>query len=363
LSRKETVLIIATSGRLLAQLAKEVGYIPLVIDCFADVDTHFNASCVVEVGCLGLVEVKQALRVVEKQYSIEYVIYGSGFENHLNTLQYLEQIFTVLGNSFNVFSIIQNKKNFFSILKQYLIPYPEVSFQVPTDNYQWLLKPLAGEGGVGIRKYTKKIKNTDSCYWQRYILGTPRSVLFIADSEEHQIIGFHKQFIAQINEYEFVFSGLISQPETNQKLILQLEKALDVVVSSFKLKGINSLDYIEREGCCYILEVNARPSASLNLYGSELFKPHLKNCLINKDLINVNLLKTYQAYKIIFAEQAISIKEQLRWPKWAVDIPRSGSIINTGEPICSIIAGGKNEQQVEDLLLSRQQQLMNLINR
>ena len=38
-----------------------------------------------------------------------------------------------------------------------------------------------------------------------------------------------------------------------------------------------------------------------------------------------------------------------------------GSIIHTGEPICSIIAGGKNEQQVEDLLLSRQQQLMNLL--
>ncbi|NOQ76952.1 MAG: ATP-dependent carboxylate-amine ligase, partial [Methylococcaceae bacterium] len=62
-----------------------------------------------------------------------------------------------------------------------------------------------------------------------------------------------------------------------------------------------------------------------------------------------------------FAKVEMIITQQIDWPAWVLDRPQKGSIIHTGMPICSIIAGGKNERQVEGLLRMRQQQLIKLL--
>ncbi len=365
------VLIVANSARLLVRVAKFAGFTPVAIDCFADVDTQEMALDFVKVDKLAVVHVKNAVSELKKQYCLTYVIYGSGLENHQDTLKYLEKNFTVLGNSFVVFASIQNKVNFFYKLKQYNISYPETSFQTPGDKNNWLIKPLYGEGGIGIKKYTSRSNN---CYWQRYCTGTPRSVLFIANGSEYKIIGFHKQFVTQINDQQFVFAGVINQPEIKDSIVQTLQEILDKLVIEFSLKGINSLDFIENNNQCYVLEINARPSASLNLYDSGFLLEHINSCMAGSESLaspelskaKVSLphtLEIYRAYKIIFAEVNITINKQIDWPSWVFDIPQEGAIINTGMPICSIIAGGKNEQQVESLLLLRQQQLTKLLNR
>jgi len=354
--------VVATSGRLLAQLLQKSGFTPLVIDCFADLDTQSNAKQVIEVKSLDLLDIKDALEVLNKKFLIEKVVYGSGLENQQKTLQFLEQHYTVLGNSFSVFSAIQNKQIFFSKLKQHAILYPEVSFQAPVDNSNYLVKPLAGEGGIGIKRYVAGTGDYSGCYWQKYYQGIAKSVLFVANGTEYKIIGFHKQFVTKIGNNEFVFSGVINQLDMDIKLDNVLTGILQRLVTEFSLKGINSLDFIDNAGQCYVLEINARPSASLNLYNPDLIAIHINSCSSNSCLNDFSPLKSYQAYKIIFSEVILTINKSIDWPSWIVDRPQVGSIINTGEPICSIIAGGKNEQQVEDLLLLRQQQLMNLIN-
>ena len=67
--------------------------------------------------------------------------------------------------------------------------------------------------------------------------------------------------------------------------------------------------------------------------------------------------------KIITIEVKASkkVNQNIKWPVWVVDIPESNSFIHTGQPICSIIADGKNEQQVFKNLQLRQQQLSKLL--
>ncbi len=357
----KNILIIANSGRMLAQLAKQEGYAPLVIDCFADQDTQDYALQVIKVNSLELSEVKHALFLLSQQGEITHVIYGSGFENHQSTLSYLEQNFIVLGNSFQVFSTVQDKPAFFLMLKTHNVDYPPTSFHRAEDNANWLIKPLAGEGGIGIKRYEKETVNKKLYYWQKIIQGTAKSVLFIANGAEYKIIGFHKQFMTKIDQYEFVFSGVMNQLVVANALRQKLRGILDTLVVELSLTGINSLDFIENDEQCSILEINARPSASINLYNSALFSAHINSYFPGSGLNTIKPLKAYKAYKIIFTEQMLIINTVIDWPSWVVDIPCLGTIIHTGEPICSIIAGGKNEQQVEDLLLSRQQQLMNLL--
>ena len=354
------ILIIASSGRMLAQQAKKSGYSVLVIDCFADRDTQTYAEQVVKVESLLLLKVKEALSLLN-EYHISHVVYGSGLEDQQATLHYLEQNYIVLGNSFQVFSTVQNKQAFFLLLDKNKIPHPETLFQQPVSKLNWLLKPLAGEGGIGVKKYIEGSKSNAFCYWQKFIQGTPRSVLFIANGAEYKIIGFHQQFTTQVKAYEFVFSGVINQLSISKVLEKKLRRTLNVLVPELSLQGINSLDYIESSEQCSILEVNARPSASMNLYDSDLFLSHIDCCQGKKALNSIKPLGSYHAYKIIFAKQKLFIEAHINWPSWGLDIPCKGSIIHTGMPICSIIAGGKNEQAVESLLLSRQKQLINLL--
>ncbi len=357
---EKNILIVANSGRMLAQLSRNAGLVPLVIDCFSDCDTQYLALDCVKVNTLELKYVRKALSVLSHHNRIRYVVYGSGLELYNSTIKFLFQNLVVLGNTQDVFSLIQNKTYFFSRLKYLGILFPDITFQAPEINDNWLVKPKQGEGGLGIKKYERLSKITTSCYWQKFITGKAMSVLFVANGNEYKIIGFNKQYFTRIEDNQFVFSGVISQPEINKDIIQTINLWLAALIPDFALKGVNTLDFIVKNNCCYVLEVNARPSASMQLYQQDLLTRHI-NSFIDAQLQSVIVIKTYKAYKVVFAEAEVFINDHIQWPQWVVDIPKSGSIIHTGMPICSIIADGKNEPQINNLLLNRQQYLKKLL--
>lgn len=356
----KNILIVANSGRMLAQLSRNIGLVPFVIDCFSDEDTRSLVLDCVKVNTLELKYVRKALSVLSHHNSISHVIYGSGLERYSSTIEFLHKNLIVFGNTLDVFLAIQNKTYFFSRLKNLGILFPDITFQVPEINDNWLVKPKQGEGGVGIKKYAGLPETTGSCYWQKFISGIPMSVLFVANGNEYKIIGFNKQYFTRIADGQFIFSGVISQPEINNNVAQTINLLLAALIPDFALKGINTLDFIVNNNCCYVLEVNARPSASMQLYQQDLLTRHI-NSLIDAQLQSFIVIKTYKAYKIVFAETEVFINDHIQWPLWVVDIPRSGSIIHTGMPICSIIADGKNEPQINSLLLNRQQYLKKLL--
>ena len=345
---------------MLAQLAKNTGLNPIVIDCFCDTDTQLLALESIKIESLALKYLKPAISSLNKYHSIKHVIYGSGFELHNESLQYLSQNYHVLGNSYAVFSAIQNKNNFFTRLKNLQIPYPRVSFKAPKMQNEWLVKPMQGQGGAGIRKYKQNNVPAEPCYWQRYIEGTAMSCLFISNGSQIIIYGFHKQHMITVNEDEFVFSAIISQPEIAGVIVDTVNLWIKKIVSGFTLRGVNSLDFMVNNDELYALEINPRPIASMQLYADNLLHEHIQ-CFLPGSLSKASQLKDYQAYKIVFADTEYVIKERTSWPEWAFDIPEPEAIIHTAMPICSIIAGGKNEQDVEDSLLSKQHIIYRLL--
>ncbi len=355
-----TILIVANSGRMLAQLANNIALNSIVIDCFCDVDTLLLTTDAIKIESLALKYLKPAILNLNKIHSIKYVIYGSGFESYSISLQYLQDHFQVLGNSQSVFLATQNKINFFATLKTLQIPYPPVSFEAPKTTEEWLLKPMQGQGGVAIRKYQQTCVSANPCYWQRYIEGAAMSCLFVTNGSQVIIYGFHKQQHICIDEDEFVFSSIISQADMEDEIVQTVSLWIKKIVSAFTLKGMNSLDFMLKEDKLYVLEVNPRPTASMQFYANNILNEHIQ-CFLGGALSKTSKINSYQAYKIVFAEAEYIIKEHLSWPEWAADIPRSGAKIHTAMPICSIIAGDKNERNVEDSLLSRQQIIYRLL--
>ena len=360
MSKTENILIVAKSGRMLAQMASRLGYGVVVIDCFSDLDTQQVALECVQVDGLGLDSIKTTFYDLNKRYDLSFAILGSGFECHIASLDYLHQQIKVLGNTVDVFSAIQNKENFFATLSQLDIPYPETSFQPPKAGGAWLTKPLQGEGGLDIRQYNQALEKSPSYYWQHFIDGEAMSVLFAANNSGFKICGFHKQQVVDIDHHNFLFSGIISQPNICDSIKKTVGNWVAKLVDKYSLQGINTLDFMMKEGRCYVLEINARPSASMQLYNDELITSHINSCLSRFFDVPADL-QDYRAYQIFYAEMDTIIAEGIEYPDWVVDIPLAKSFIFTEMPICSIIARCKSEQQVVDKLLLRRQYVQKLL--
>ncbi|MDO9103492.1 MAG: ATP-grasp domain-containing protein [Methylovulum sp.] len=351
------ILIIASSARMLAQAASIAGLKPLVIDLFADLDTQRYAEACQQVSSLAIAQLAVAIDFFVKRYAVVHVIYGSGFEYYPESLYYLDSRLTLLGNTPDTFVRLQDKVDFFSALSALDIPYPEVAFTAPGRADNWLVKPVQGQGGVGIKRYHHDCPEVP-VYWQQYQPGSPQSVLFLADGQAAQTIGFNTQWtVGNSVDEAFIFSGIINSSRLTNGQRALISGWLAVLVTVFDLKGLNSLDFIQDGKGIYVLEINPRLSASMQLYADGLLARHIRASL--GDISGSYAAQNgYVGYQIIYAERDITIPEAFAWPRYGMDLPAAGVICRKERPICSIIARHNTPRHVFRLLQRKQHSLL-----
>lgn len=356
------LLVVASSGRMLAQAAKKLDYQVLVIDLFTDCDTQSYATEFIKLSSLAKDQLAMAWRVFSKKYPIHQAIYGSGLEYYPESLTFLTQHLQLLGNTPAVFTQLQNKVDFFAVLSALQIPFPTVSFKPPTPPENWLIKPQQGQGGLGVKHYRAQTVPATGDYWQRYQPGIAQSVLFLANTQHAQVIGFNTQWTTPLgNEQSFVFSGIINSSTLTPALMSLLHEILQKLVPAFELKGLNSMDFIQHGDAIYVLEINPRLPASMQLYDTPLLQQHIEACQGN--LPSTPHQQTdFCGYQIVYAPQDGKIPKTMRWPKGCVDLPPTGVYYRKTQPICSMIARHNSPERVLWELKQRQQQLFNQLN-
>ncbi len=347
---------------MLAQAAKAAGFKPLVIDLFADLDTQACAIEVFKVASLAEFHLSAVVNYFVERYLVSHAIYGSGFEYFPESLKLLSCRLDVYGNDFDTFTRLQDKCSFFSALTNLHILYPEISFECPKHVDGWLLKPLSGQGGLGIKHY-RLGDNVTGVYWQKYQTGTQHSVLFLANGIHAQALGFNTQWdVGRHQDDEFMFAGIVNSCSLPNNIKIRVLDWLDKLTNWFNLKGLHSLDFIQADDCTYVLEINARPPASMQLYDGDLISAHIaaSQGLLVKDITEQN---GYKGYQIVYAEKETIIPNPFAWPTWCQDLPKCGAFIHTGQPICSIIAHEIEPEQVRLQLMFRQQELIKQLER
>ncbi len=341
------LLIIASSARMLVQAAYQEGFKPLVIDLFADTDTQHYASAWRQVASLSVSALIPVCEHFFSHYPVAGIIYGSGFESFPESLSYLHKKGVMLGNTPETFANIINKRTFFTVLDEHLIPYPDSVFSAP-DSGAWLSKPLYGQGGIGI-KHWRPGQPPDGLYWQTYQTGIPHSALFLADGQNVQVLGFNQQWTVADGEQAFLFAGIINSTDLSDRHKALITDWLATLVPIFKIRGLNSLDFIQEGDTLWLLEINPRPSASMQLYTGDVLTRHINACagrLPDNPLPDSGVC----AYQIVYAPDTVYIPSTIAWPKECVDVPLSGTVCRTGQPICSIIVHQKTTQTVYEQL-------------
>ncbi len=341
---------------------------PLVIDLFADLDTRHYAEDFRQVPSLAKADITSAIDYFIERYAVTHVIYGSGFESYPESLFYLDSRLIILGNTPETFLSLQNKPFFFAELAKSAIPYPAVAFHAPDFVDDWLVKPMQGQGGAGIKRYRPCDRLESFIYWQQYQHGTPHSVLFLADGDKAQVIGFNRQWLIDLGQdREFIFSGVINSSDLSNTQKRLVSDWLNKLVPAFRLKGLNSLDFILTDEHLSVLEINARPSASMQLYNDDLLIRHITACIAGLSSEDIAPIvrngPRYTAYQIVYAIRDVIIPDRFDWPDGCMDLPDTGVICRAGQPICSIIAHQNDSEHVQAQLLSLQQFIITKLER
>lgn len=293
-------------------------------------------------------------------------VYGSGFEAQPTLLQKIAAILPVLGNSAATVRAVKTAADFFAVLRQCQIPFPAVvdnlAQRQPAQTY--LKKFAAGCGGSHISYATPAgaaLQTND--YYQQQLSGRAVSLLFIATPYGLEVVGFNEQWLCPTTLTPFRYGGAVSHIALAPQIKQQLISAAQQLINAFALIGLNSLDAIVHGDLAYVLEINPRLSATVDLYQHEnLLQRHVQVCqqanYCSIDLpAHGNLRQSSTAHAIVYAHTAMTISNAVDWPDWAADIPSflSGGVlaVAAGDPVCSVVAMSDNAESSKQLAHTR----------
>lgn len=338
--------------------AADAGYEVTSIDVFADVDTQrvsektFKATY--DNGGFVPNELETILRQLDTKQYIG-AVYGSGFEAQPALLEILSQHLPLLGNRPIVVRNLKRARQFFMLLDALHIPHPEVSFVALEDANGWLQKHGGGSGGTHVVPAPAQQMPEKGHYFQKVVQGQPISMLFLADGQKIEVIGYNCQWVSPTEKQPFRYGGIVGNADLPLNIKLQMRLYALKLTAAIGLKGLNSLDAVMNASGLSILEVNPRLSSTFDLYQSNecnLLDLHIRAAGGQiKDL--PPLVKFSKARKVLYANDDLAIPTDAKWPEWIADIPVSNSLIKKDNPVCTVLAQADNPTDAKQLVMER----------
>jgi predicted ATP-grasp superfamily ATP-dependent carboligase len=136
----------------------------------------------------------------------------------------------------------------------------------------------------------------------------------------------------------------------------RIARLLDDLVQASGLVGLNGLDFILADETPFVLEINPRPTATIDLYDADveggLLALHLRAC--GGEMPEIPGARLARAHAIVYAGVALRVPVGIEWPEWCTDLPEGGSAIPVGAPVCSVHAQAATSAEAHELVLARQ---------
>ncbi len=211
------------------------------------------------------------------------LVYGSGFEGRTKLLAQLARGRTLFGNAPDTVAQIKDPSRFFPMLDSLGIAHPETRLEPPADVTGWLVKRSGGAGGSHVTPARPRHRARPGRYFQKLQSGRTLSVLFAADGHEARVIGINEQWTAALHSARLTAMAARSVAWCCPRPCKHGLRHCSVeLVRSTGLVGLNGLDFLfdGNEPC--VLEINPRPTATIDLYDADfdngLLAFHLRAC-------------------------------------------------------------------------------------
>jgi len=355
----DSLLIVALSGRALARSAHAARIPVTVLDVFCDEDTQLWANTA---GCVGNIssgiDYRRMLQLADSLCPPKRclgLVYGAGFESSPLAIAELRKGRLLFGNEPEVLARINMPQHFFATLDRLGVPFPTVCFQRPPNPEGWLAKCAGASGGAHVLP-AQSFDGQDGYYFQREAPGRVLSVLFMANGCDAQIIGLSEQWHGGIESAPYAYAGAVSQQRVSDAQYGDFSRLVGTLTREWKLRGLNSVDLVVSGNEFNVLEVNARPVATAELYDNEkrgsLFRQHLAACCGASLSAGPRSERMY-AQRVVYAERDLHVPGFFPWPAWCTDRPAAGTTIRRGEPVCTVHGSGNSLFAVNGFLQRR----------
>lgn len=368
IASKPKVIIAAIASRAYVQAAVEAGFDIVAIDAFVDVDTQRLAKdCYLIDLNRNQLDKDQLIKVLDGLDLQQFVgfCYGAGFEQTPDVLTQIDKRITVLGNTAKIVSQCKTAKRFFKQCDELSVSYPSVMAMRPSNPNGWIQKTEGGSGGGHIKsllniqanQVNAQVHQAESIYYQKLQLGKSISCLFIASEHGAQVIGFSEQWLDSNDDEPFRYGGAVSHAGISEQAITRFTNYVVNLAQAIGLVGINSCDAICDGDDVYVLEINPRLSATMDLYaGYLLMEKHVAACqhTISASGIELNnACPLSNAHQVIYANRPLTVKDDIIWPEWVCDLPKIGNYFSVGMPICTVVAEAETAALAKSLVNER----------
>ena len=335
-------LIVALSGRALAAAAARAGERAIVLDLFADRDTagHAAACEVLPRGPHGFARDALLAAVASRAGAVRGLVYGAGFEHDPALLEEMSTLVPIIGNAAQAVAAAKDPLGFAALLARLALPHPPTA-RTPPSAEGWLRKRIGGSGGSHIAAAGAEAGGAN-IYFQQRVAGHAVSAAFVANGRSARVLGFSEQWTAGDGTAMFRYGGGVGPLALPAALGAAIEAACDAIAAALGLVGLNSLDLLVDGERWHVIEVNPRPGASLDIFdrerGASLWRLHLDAVAGRLPSLPTVAPAASRAAAIVYAPQRLVIPAQMVWPSWSADRGADGTIIDRGEPVCTVRA-------------------------
>ena len=353
------MIIIAPSARALVVSAARLGISPHVIDAFADEDTALLSNTLNQVtytDSKGFDKNELISAIQSLSFRTPIILPCGGVEADPEILAILSMREGYLGNSARTVYQCKQPAYFFPLLDRLNIRYPDV-YQNASDigDTPCLLKRIGGTGGSHIRWFSAQEKRVSKGHYiQRFISGRSISVVFLANGEHCEIVGFNEHILGG-GVQPFCFTGAISLPVMPQGVYRYVLESLRKLIPQLSLYGLCGMDMIINEEGVFVLEINPRPPASFELHEHQhaMLDWHIQACQGTLPQLKKQEIKQYHAMFHIYVDMPLFFSGSFDWPSWVANRPCTNTLIKAGVPICTIFSSSTTRQQTLDELFRR----------
>lgn len=415
----DALLVVGFTCRSLAQSANRQGFSPLVIDRCGDRDTREVAKQYSlwqsdEHLSDEIIEVflNDGPRMLDATSCFpQHCMLAGGTENHIDLIAGLSRKFPDMMKP-EQYASMRSWKNWRSWSERSGMFFPRSwelgtilsgTVDIPcmpihsTSTHEYLLKRLDQAGGLGISMWNRKetpsasqmASAASNCIVQERIDGQSVGVTFLSSTHGSIALGCTEAWPTQPHPWgPFVYHGSVGPISLSKEDWQLLDAFAKNVTNGSHWQGLWQADFIRKGSQWYLLEINPRWTASMELLeafmGMELVRLHClalsgqfandpwQNLLLNSQSTRMAPSRCF-VKRVLYAPRSIAVNEAIiqRWWHhrlpleplanemvtssgcWFADIPNEPMQFETGFPVCSIIGVSPTAEDVRKAIEER----------
>jgi predicted ATP-grasp superfamily ATP-dependent carboligase len=353
------------SVRAAAQSARDAGFDPSGIDHYADRDLRRIAGSIRLEHDAPTAEFERLARSLPPGP----FLYTGPLENEPDLIDTIALDRPLWGQPGRILRLVRDPHRLAFELDRGGFRFPEIRQRPTLDEGPWLLKPYASGGGLRIEHWNQSERSSvpEGFCLQRQIRGTPISAIFLGDDERTRLVGITRQILSA-GPNPFLYLGSFGPWPIAESLRTETFRLGRMLAATFGLRGLFGVDMIQNRGSLWVIEVNPRYTASVEILewttGLPLMAEHARCFQPIGGVISPN-----GRPKVAFAaKQTILTSRDWVMPAsdlplfplegplpgcWFSDLPEPGERFAAGQPVLTLNVTGRTEAEVQASLEDR----------